>query len=304
MSPETALERRYRGLLRLYPRHWRRSREDEMTATYLDGTPPGASRPSISDRLDVARGALRTRLRLAGESGLRGGTRLAAELSLIAVAILAALWLLQPAVETTGLAPAEPGPLGFLDEATWITWIAVAVGATVLRARWRRRLTAAALTFTVLLVLGTGYTAWFDVLMGDLAPVLALGGLTLVLGDGRRLAVRLAAPAAALVTAVGQSAVPPENTPQMLGCALASTVLATAVVLSFLHRTEGWWALAVLAGPIALLTHVLPALMLGTDFTTFQLTEVLSALLLVGAITAAVLAFAVLAQNKRAGRRS
>ena len=148
MNRETVLEYRYRRLLRLYPRAWRREHEDAMTATYLDSGPQRA-RPSMMDTADVVRGAARTRMTAAG-SGLDAGPSVAAELALAAASVLAALWFclfeLAPIPEDY-LLP-RFGAFQSLGAIVWITWAAVPVAGMFLNGRRMRIITAAALAVT------------------------------------------------------------------------------------------------------------------------------------------------------------
>ncbi|HMH94538.1 MAG TPA: hypothetical protein VK586_26065 [Streptosporangiaceae bacterium] len=59
----TALERRWRWLLRAYPAWYRRERGDEILGTLMEASPPGRRRPSLRDA------------RLLGPSGGCGGRR-------------------------------------------------------------------------------------------------------------------------------------------------------------------------------------------------------------------------------------
>lgn len=67
-GPHAELERRYRRLLRLYPREFRARRADEMIGVLMDGAADGQHRPARRDVSDIVRGSLRARLR-----GPRGG---------------------------------------------------------------------------------------------------------------------------------------------------------------------------------------------------------------------------------------
>jgi hypothetical protein len=58
MNDTDRLERRYRRLLSLYPRAFRRDHEQEMLGVLLDGAPDGASRPRLGEWLNLMRGAL------------------------------------------------------------------------------------------------------------------------------------------------------------------------------------------------------------------------------------------------------
>jgi len=80
----TELERRYRRLLRLYPREFRARRAEEMLGVLMASAGEGQSRPARSDVGDVVRGSLVMRLR-----GPRGGWSFA----LAAFALVAPLFL-------------------------------------------------------------------------------------------------------------------------------------------------------------------------------------------------------------------
>ena len=80
----TELERRYRRLLRLYPREFRARRAEEMLGVLMASAGEGQSRPARSDVGDVVRGSLVMRLR-----GPRGGWPFA----LAAFALVAPLFL-------------------------------------------------------------------------------------------------------------------------------------------------------------------------------------------------------------------
>ncbi|MBI5088186.1 MAG: LysE family translocator [Actinobacteria bacterium] len=53
------LEQRYRRLVRLYPREWRRRHGDSLVATLLDAASPARRHPSMPETLDLVRGACR-----------------------------------------------------------------------------------------------------------------------------------------------------------------------------------------------------------------------------------------------------
>lgn len=56
------LRRRYRRLLLCYPRAYRRARGDELLATLLEAAPPGRTRPTPREAVDLIRHGLRARL--------------------------------------------------------------------------------------------------------------------------------------------------------------------------------------------------------------------------------------------------
>jgi hypothetical protein len=57
------LERRYRRLLRAYPRWYREEREAEIAGVLMDGAAPGQHRPSAAEAIDLVRAGLVTRWR-------------------------------------------------------------------------------------------------------------------------------------------------------------------------------------------------------------------------------------------------
>jgi hypothetical protein len=63
-EPTIELERRYRRLLRWYPRAFRRDVGAELLTTLLDAAEPGQRRPSRRAAVDLVKGGLRQRLRL------------------------------------------------------------------------------------------------------------------------------------------------------------------------------------------------------------------------------------------------
>jgi hypothetical protein len=76
----SALEDRYRRLLRWYPADHRRAHEDEMLGVLLSAAAPGQTRPAVRDALDLARGGLGIRLRRAPGALAQAGWRDAAAL--------------------------------------------------------------------------------------------------------------------------------------------------------------------------------------------------------------------------------
>lgn len=59
----TALEARYRRLLRWYPQAHRAVHEEEMLGVLMAGAEPGRTRPKVAESADLIRGAVRIRLR-------------------------------------------------------------------------------------------------------------------------------------------------------------------------------------------------------------------------------------------------
>jgi hypothetical protein len=75
----SVLERRYRGLLRVYPARYRRDRAEEMLDTLLEATPPGRGWPAVREARALLAGGLRVR------SGLNQRLAMAAHLRLVAL---------------------------------------------------------------------------------------------------------------------------------------------------------------------------------------------------------------------------
>ncbi|MEV4414899.1 hypothetical protein [Catellatospora sp. NPDC049609] len=135
MSP---LERRYRRLLRSYPRSYRDARGDEIVATLLDLAPPGRTRPTAADAADLVEGGLRTRLGVATVDGLADGLHRAGPVALALTGGLSAFlwWRVEP------LGPPTLGPVAYA------AWLAAGVVALLAPARFTRPGLAGALAVT------------------------------------------------------------------------------------------------------------------------------------------------------------
>ncbi|MET8308732.1 hypothetical protein [Micromonospora sp. NPDC005173] len=59
---DPSLARRYRRLLRCYPREWRQARATEVISLLLDTAPTGRTRPTVRETADLVRAGLRCRL--------------------------------------------------------------------------------------------------------------------------------------------------------------------------------------------------------------------------------------------------
>jgi capsular polysaccharide biosynthesis protein len=68
----SALERRYRRLLALYPARYRRAHQDEILAILLTGAPQGKIRPSLREAADLLGACLRVWCQSLTRSGWRG----------------------------------------------------------------------------------------------------------------------------------------------------------------------------------------------------------------------------------------
>ncbi|GAB3824318.1 hypothetical protein ACFPIJ_63195 [Dactylosporangium cerinum] len=64
MSDETVLARRYRALLRAYPKAWRAERGDELLGTLLDAAEPDRRRPNLRESVSILAQGTRERFGL------------------------------------------------------------------------------------------------------------------------------------------------------------------------------------------------------------------------------------------------
>jgi hypothetical protein len=263
----SALEARYRRLLRLYPRDYRRQRGEEMVGTYLETVGGGRRWPRPADVADLVAGSLRQRVRAAGPA-FAGGLHAAAVLALTAAGALSAIWLFYVELthlDTTG-APPRFGPFRGLGAVAWLAWLAAAVVGAASPGRRYRWALAGALSVTVAAVPASLMTPYDRPALMALLPQLALGLVALGLG-GRATRITRSIPlAAAAVTAVvlqlfclPHSPLPAgfnvsygyrleaEHLMPTTGVLLAIAGLVTAIAL----RARGLWTLALLATPVA-----------------------------------------------------
>ena len=63
MTESSRLERRYRSLLALYPKAFRREHEQEILSVLMAGAPEGQTRPRPGESADLIRSAILMRLR-------------------------------------------------------------------------------------------------------------------------------------------------------------------------------------------------------------------------------------------------
>jgi hypothetical protein len=140
------LERRYRRLLRVYPKAYRERRADEMTGTYLETAAPGRTRPGLADGWDVVRGAARERLRSGGLAVLAQALPVAAVLALVFGGALALVYLRFFEVDPLGLQlpPRAPdgtalkAPFYGIGVAVWGAWLVACAMAALLPGRAAR----------------------------------------------------------------------------------------------------------------------------------------------------------------------
>lgn len=146
MSP---LERRYRALLRAYPRWYRRVRGEEMLATLLESSQPGRSWPSARDSRALVMGGLRVRAaqdqRLTTAANLRLAAQLGAVLTLLTLVAgsLTAIFLIWVHAYTLSTGVAQSPVCGLLGlavvMAAWFgsrSVVALLAAATAAAAAW------------------------------------------------------------------------------------------------------------------------------------------------------------------------
>jgi hypothetical protein len=63
MTNSSRLERRYRSLLALYPKAFRREHEQEILSVLMAAAPEGQNRPRLAESTDLVRNAIFMRLR-------------------------------------------------------------------------------------------------------------------------------------------------------------------------------------------------------------------------------------------------
>lgn len=135
MSGE-ALERRYRRLLAWYPAAHRVQYEQEMLGVLMEGAGPERTHPTLSERYDLARGAIHARLRAAGPALANPRWRDAAAVA----ALVGLLFFLERTAESLlWLRYVDVGRTGLV---TW-GWEAATVGAAVAVAVGSRPVAAA-----------------------------------------------------------------------------------------------------------------------------------------------------------------
>lgn len=88
MTESTDLERRYRRLLGLYPKSFRRERGEEMLSVLMAGAAPGQERPRRGEAANVARHGLAMRVRVPSPWEYRHQNLM------LPIRMLSGLWLL------------------------------------------------------------------------------------------------------------------------------------------------------------------------------------------------------------------
>jgi len=178
----SALEDRYRRLLRSYPADHRRSHEDEMLGVLLAAAEPGRTRPAPRDAFDLVRGGLGVRLRRAPGALAQAGWRDAAALAGVIAPLVLLAETARYAVREILMYPqtsyvAQHGggwPATYSSAPSHLAWGIVAVAALC----GARRTTSAAVSAAVLL--DVVRFAWLDDYAGGAAAAPLLLGLITV----------------------------------------------------------------------------------------------------------------------------
>ncbi|MGC5054822.1 hypothetical protein ACLQ2S_25595 [Micromonospora sp. DT48] len=266
----SALERRYRHLLRAYPADYRHDRGDEIVGTYLDLADPRRRWPSPADAADLVRGGLRQRLRAAGATDLIPGVRLAALLALTTAAFLAGFWALveqNPPPTEAGL-PVF-GPFTSTGIVAWLTWLVAVALVLVAPGRPTRVAVAGAMLVTGAVLLVSPVAGLPRPPLLVLVPQVALGVLALAVDAHLPLAARTLPTIAATIGGTfaatagnklywGSYRWTSEQLLPAVGAVLLGVALLLAAGLAMRRDWRGSWAAVALLTPIGLLSvHIL-----------------------------------------------
>lgn len=279
--PASRLERRYRRLLRCYPKFWRRHHEDEMVGVLLDqAEAAGQSTVSVSAALDLIGHGLEERL----EAGLRWlPHRLREQVAVVALVAAAGLSLVMVVGEMIGayflsVDPSagggyyfESGPFLTIGVGMYLAYLTAMLLVLWGHGGLARALLLAAVGYAVWMrwqVFSPGYPAPRLMALVLFAGLGLLATLT-TLRPGRRAARRMVGWGAGLVGAVlvglllsrpvlGWSVGTMATSGNVAFAALAVVlpVVGGAAVLTsalFSHRLPGWpTAIAIAALPVVL----------------------------------------------------
>ena len=275
-SADDRLARRYRRLLIAYPPAYRAERGDELVATLLDGSPPGARLPSLADAADLVASGLRRRLGTAAVIGLEAGLVIAAPFALAIAAGIGAFawWRVEPITDPAYVGGAALfGQFRTLGPLAYAAWILAAVGYALFRPALGRVLIGVALLTTLALpalapVTGVDRPPLWVLMALAVFGCIALVGSSASIGAAwRRPDERLAVPIGAIALAICASVVvlawPPgpagfgyyyQPTIARVGTVVAATVAIVAVIAVVRTHRSGtardWlWATALLGLP-------------------------------------------------------
>jgi hypothetical protein len=261
------LERRYRRLLRAYPRRYQVERGEEIVGTYLDLVGPGPRWPSPHDALDLLCAGLRERLRGYGALGLADAFPLAATAALNTLIAFAVFLLLQVELDDPRITGLDPvGPFQTLGAVAWLAWLLVGLTATTLPGPWARYAAAAGLLLTIALPPVAALIGQPRPPLFVLIPTIALGLATLALPTHPSRVGRSLPPlAAGFGTAVsvpfsaaangGDPFTSYRSTPEilaMVGGLMFALVLIVGLGRALRADDSGLWAALLLATPAGL----------------------------------------------------
>jgi hypothetical protein len=253
----TPLERRYRLLLRAYPRSYREHRGEEMLDTLLEAAGPDRKTPTWRDAADLVGGGVRERAGAHAVPGFANGLRLAGPIALAMVAgVTGSAWLV--------------GERTVAASVVAVAWVAAVVARTLLpRTGALPALGATLVTAGATLVTAASTQAAIDAAVdaGQAVTVFppmfvgtALAGLVATVGTAHRPrpVERVAVPAGALFVAafpvlatLGSAAdsgasIVAYHTKNIVDLVLVGLALAGAVTLAWRRDARPWWALLVL----------------------------------------------------------
>lgn len=178
----SALEDRYRRLLRWYPAEHRRLHEDEMLGVLLAAAGPERSRSSVRDAVDLVRGGLGIRIRRAPRALAHAGWYDAAALLSVLAPLILLLASIRYAVAAGSMLPqvryslSHGGGWGLVlhPAPSWLLWAAAAVAALA----GARRMAAGGVPAAIVVEFATvtGYAGYAD---GTATTPILLGLITL-----------------------------------------------------------------------------------------------------------------------------
>lgn len=158
----TDLERRYRRLLRVYPRWYRQRRGEEMLSTLMDGSFSGQQRPRAVEACGLIVRGSAMRLDLGEEGALGALAAHAASPLLASAAVLSLVALVFGELGTVHqwMPQGRIGPFLTVGWVAYVAWIGAAAVDLATASRWQRPAVAVAVAVTVaMLPLGDAASA-------------------------------------------------------------------------------------------------------------------------------------------------
>lgn len=179
----SALERRCRRLLRVYPAAYRAERGDELLATLLDATEPGRARPHLGDVVAMGAHGLRRRAAVEPDQWLGGVLASTADAGLLMAAALAVVsivvgdWAPWAGRSMTGFRGGW-GPFTTTGPACYAAWLTAGISVVLGRRRAARRWSLVGLLLAVATIPAAHVTPygrpplyWLATLSGLVVPM-------------------------------------------------------------------------------------------------------------------------------------